>query len=103
MLLATILLLFPLPQTGNTVQAATDAPATVLSDSTQVSSLAQPLLLLSMPAPKVEPDAEAATHGSILGAGAGSSRGVPAGAGGAATLRACVAGAGEVCQHPGTR
>jgi hypothetical protein len=76
MLLATILLLFPFPQTGNTVQAATDAPATVLSDSTQVSSRSQPLL--SMPAPKVETDAEAATNGSILAADASSSAVVPA-------------------------
>ncbi len=78
MLLATILLLWPIPQTGNTAKIATDAPASVSSDSTKVSSLSQPVP--SMPEPKVKTDAEVAADGSNLTADASSSTAAPAAA-----------------------
>jgi hypothetical protein len=76
MLLATILLLVPYPQTGNTPNAATDAAAAVTSESTKTSSLSQPLS--SMPEPQVKTDAETAAGGPILAADASSSAVVPA-------------------------
>lgn len=75
MLLATILLLFPFPQTGNTAKAATDAPAAVASDSTKASSLSQPIP--SMPEPKVQTDAQAAADEPTLAADLSSSAVVP--------------------------
>jgi hypothetical protein len=71
MLLATILLLWPIPQTGNTAKIASKAPASVSSDSTKSSSLSQPVL--SMPEAKVKTDAEVAADGSNLEAKASSS------------------------------
>jgi len=62
MLLATILLLSSIPQTGDTAKIATDAAASVSSDSTKDSSLSQPAL--SMPEPKVKTDAEVAADAS---------------------------------------
>jgi hypothetical protein len=62
MLLATILLLTSIPQTGDTAKIATDAGASVSSDSTKDSSLSQPVL--SMPEPKVKTDAEIAAEAS---------------------------------------
>src|SRR4029077_13055672 len=62
MLLATILLLSSIPQTGDTAKIATDAAARVSSDSTKDSSLSQPAL--SMPEPKVKTDAEVAADAS---------------------------------------
>ena len=62
MLLATILLLWPIPQTGNTAKIASEAPASVSSDSTKSSSLSQPVL--SMPVAKVKTDAEVAADGA---------------------------------------
>jgi hypothetical protein len=76
MLLATILLLFPFPQTGNAAKVATDARAATSSDSRKLSSLSQPVP--SMPEPKVKTDAEAAADGSILAADASSSAVAPA-------------------------
>ncbi len=66
MLLATILLLWPIPQTGNTAKIAIEAPASITNASTKVSSLSQPVP--SMPLPKVKTDAELAADGSNLAA-----------------------------------
>jgi hypothetical protein len=68
MLFATILLLSSIPQIGDSAKIATDAAASVSSDSTKVSSLSQPVL--SMPEAKVKTDAE-------LAADAGSSTAAP--------------------------
>src|SRR5580692_9914290 len=56
MLLATILLLFPLPQSGDTVKAVVERPASVSVDAANDSSLAK--ALPSVPDPKIKTDAE---------------------------------------------
>ena len=62
MLLETILLLSSIPQIGDSAKIATDAAASVSSDSAKVSSLSQPVL--SMPEAKVKTDAEVAADAS---------------------------------------
>ena len=69
MLLAAILLLFPIPQSGDTAKIATNPSAGVSTLSTNDSSLSQPLP--SAPEAKVKTDAEAA-DGSDSGAGVSS-------------------------------
>ncbi|MGC1619685.1 MAG: hypothetical protein WA765_14440 [Candidatus Acidiferrum sp.] len=56
MLLATILLMFPFPQTGDAVKAVTERPASVSADTTKDSSLST--TLPSTPDPKIKTDAE---------------------------------------------
>ena len=58
MLLATILLLCPFPQTGDTAKAPETSTVAVSADSTSDSSLSQPLP--SAPEPKVKTDSEVA-------------------------------------------
>jgi hypothetical protein len=63
MLLATILLLCPLPQIEGTVKAVENTPAAITistesADSATLSSLSQPLALPSAPEPKIKTDAE---------------------------------------------
>jgi hypothetical protein len=69
MLLAAILLLFPIPQSVDTAKVATKPSAVLSSLSTNDSSLSQPLP--SAPEPKVKTDAEVA-DGSDSGAGVSS-------------------------------
>jgi len=58
MLLATILLLFPLPQSGDAVKAVTERPASVSVDAIKDSSLSK--ALPSAPEPKIKNDTEIA-------------------------------------------
>jgi hypothetical protein len=63
MLLATILLLCPFPQIEGTAKAVTNDPPAAVSDSTEDSSLSQPLP--SAPEPKVKSDTEVASSEMI--------------------------------------
>jgi hypothetical protein len=63
MLLATILLLCPFPQIEGTAKAVTNDTAAAVSDSTEDSSLSQPLP--SAPEPKVKSDTEVASSEMI--------------------------------------
>jgi hypothetical protein len=65
MLLATILLLFPLPQSGNTVKAVVERPASVSVDAANDSSLSK--ALPSVPDPKIKTDAEIAADSKPAG------------------------------------
>jgi hypothetical protein len=56
MLLATMLLLFPLPQSGDAIKAVTERSASVSVDATKDSSLSR--TLPSAPEPKIKNDAE---------------------------------------------
>jgi hypothetical protein len=58
MLLATILLMCPFPQTGNAVKAVTERPASVSADTTKDSSFSA--ALPSTPDPKIKTDVEIA-------------------------------------------
>jgi hypothetical protein len=58
MLLAAILLLAPIPQSGGTAKVISETPAVISSDSANDSSLSQPLP--SVPDAKVKTDAEVA-------------------------------------------
>ena len=60
MLLATILLLCPFPQSGDAVKAVTERPAGVSMDSAKDSSLSK--ALPSVPDPKIKTDAEIAAN-----------------------------------------
>jgi hypothetical protein len=66
MLLAAILLLFPVPQNGNTAKAAVNPAFEISRNSGNDSSLSEPVL--TAPEPKVKTDAEMAA-GSDAGAG----------------------------------
>jgi hypothetical protein len=65
MLLATILLLYPFPQSGDTVKAVAERPAGVSMDAAKDSSLSK--TLPSVPDPKIKTDAEVATGSSAAG------------------------------------
>jgi hypothetical protein len=65
MLLATILLLFPLPQSGDTVKAVVERPASVSVDVANDSSLSK--ALPSVPDPKIKTDAEIAANSNPAG------------------------------------
>jgi len=60
MLLATILLLCPFPQSGDALKAVTERPAGVSMDSAKDSSLSK--ALPSVPDPKIKTDAEIAAN-----------------------------------------
>jgi len=60
MLLATILLLYPFPQSGDALKAVTERPAGVSIDSANDSSLSK--ALPSVPDPKIKTDAEIAAN-----------------------------------------
>jgi hypothetical protein len=60
MLLATILLLYPFPQSGDALKAVTERPAGVSMDSPKDSSLSK--ALPSVPDPKIKTDAEIAAN-----------------------------------------
>jgi len=63
MLLATVLLLFPLPQAANVAKTLVAEHAIVSAGATKDSSLSRPLP--SMPAPKVATDADASATSAI--------------------------------------
>jgi hypothetical protein len=65
MLLATILLLFPLPQSGDAIKAVTERPASVSVDAAKDSSLSR--ALPSAPEPKIKNDAEVAADSNAAG------------------------------------
>ena len=65
MLLATILLLFPLPQSGDAIKAVTERPASVSVDAAKDSSLSK--ALPSAPEPKIKSDAEVAADSTGVG------------------------------------
>lgn len=65
MLLATILLLFPLPQSGDAIKAVTERPASVSVDAVKDSSLSK--ALPSVPDPKIKTDAEVAADSNAAG------------------------------------
>src|SRR5580658_9753028 len=65
MLLATILLLYPFPQSGDAVKAVTERPAGVSVDAAKDSSLSK--ALPSVPDPKIKTDAEMATGSNAAG------------------------------------
>jgi hypothetical protein len=65
MLLATILLLFPLPQNGDAIKAVTERPASVAVDAAKDSSLSK--ALPSAPEPKIKNDAEVAADSNGAG------------------------------------
>jgi hypothetical protein len=65
MLLATILLLYPFPQSGNTVKAVTERPASVSLDAAKDSSLSR--ALPSAPEPKIKSDTEIAADSNPAG------------------------------------
>jgi hypothetical protein len=65
MLLATILLLYPFPQSGDAVKAVTERPAGVSMDAAKDSSLST--ALPSVPDPKIKTDREAAANASAAG------------------------------------
>src|SRR5271170_5751654 len=60
MLLATILLLYPFPQSGDAIKAVTERPAGVSMDSARDSSPSK--ALPSVPDPKIKTDAEIAAN-----------------------------------------
>ena len=65
MLLATILLLFPLPQSGDAIKAVTERPASVSVDAAKDSSLSK--ALPSVPDPKIKTDAAIAADSNAAG------------------------------------
>jgi hypothetical protein len=65
MLLATILLLFPLPQSGDAIKAVAERPAGVSVDAAKDSSLSK--ALPSVPDPKIKTDAEIAADANAAG------------------------------------
>jgi hypothetical protein len=65
MLLATILLLYPFPQTGDAIKAVAERPASVSVDAAKDSSLSK--ALPSVPDPKVKTDAEIAADSNAAG------------------------------------
>ena len=65
MLLATILLLYPFPQSGDTVKAVTERPASVTVDAAKDSSLSR--ALPSAPEPKINSDTEIAADSNPAG------------------------------------
>jgi hypothetical protein len=64
-LLATILFLYPLPQSGDAVKAVTERAASVSVDANKDSSLAR--ALPSAPAPKIKSDTEIAADSNPAG------------------------------------
>jgi hypothetical protein len=62
MLLATILLLFPLPQSGDAIKAVTERSASVSVDAAKDSTPSKPLP--SVPDPKIKTDSEVAAGSS---------------------------------------
>ena len=66
MLLATILLLYPFPQSGDAVKAVVERPAGVSMDAAKDSSLSS--ALPSVPDPKIKTDAEIAARSNAAGA-----------------------------------
>jgi hypothetical protein len=69
MLLATILLLYPFPQSGDALKAVTERPAGVSIDSANDSSLSK--ALPSVPDPKIKTDAEIAANSNAASVTAG--------------------------------
>jgi hypothetical protein len=65
MLLATILLLYPFPQSRDTVKAVTERPASVSLDAAKDSSLSR--TLPSAPEPKIKSDTDIAADSSPAG------------------------------------
>src|ERR1700693_1654569 len=65
MLLATILLLYPFPQSGDVAKAVTERPAGVSVDAAKDSSLSK--ALPSGPEPKIKNDTEIAVDSSSAG------------------------------------
>ncbi len=65
MLLATILLLYPFPQSGDTVKAVTERPASVSLDAAKDSYLSR--ALPSAPEPKIKSDTEIAADSNPAG------------------------------------
>jgi hypothetical protein len=65
MLLATIVLLCPFPQSGDTVKAVTEHPASISVDAANDSSLSK--ALPSVPDPKIKTDAEIAADSKPAG------------------------------------
>src|SRR5579872_2089247 len=65
MLLATILLLYPFPQSGDAIKAVTERPAGVSVDVAKDSSLSK--TLPSVPEPKIKSDAEIIAESSSAG------------------------------------
>jgi hypothetical protein len=65
MLLATILLLYPFPQTGDAIKAVAERPASVSVDAAKDSSLAK--TLPAVPEPKIKTDAEIAADSNAAG------------------------------------
>jgi hypothetical protein len=65
MLLATILLLYPFPQSGDAVKAVVERPASVSADAPKDSSLST--ALPAVPDPKIKTDAEIAAESSSAG------------------------------------
>jgi hypothetical protein len=65
MLLATILLLFPLPQSGDAIKAVTERSASVSVDAAKDSTPSKPLP--SVPEPKTKTDSEVAAGSSSAG------------------------------------
>lgn len=64
MVLATMLLLLPVPQAGEAIKAPADIPAAVSTDSKPVSDVAENLP--SSPAPKVDSDGPSADSASTI-------------------------------------
>jgi hypothetical protein len=65
MLLATILLLYPLPQSGDAIKAVTERPAGISVDAAKDSSLSK--ALPSAPDPKIKTDVEIAADSNAAG------------------------------------
>jgi hypothetical protein len=65
MLLATILFLYPFPQSGDTVKTVTERPASVSLDAVKDSSLSR--ALPSAPEPKIKSDIEIAANSNPAG------------------------------------
>ncbi|MGB2623647.1 MAG: hypothetical protein WA857_05205 [Candidatus Acidiferrum sp.] len=65
MLLATILLLYPFPQSADTVKTVTERPASVSVEATNDTSAAK--ALPSVPEPKIKTDVEIAENSSPAG------------------------------------
>jgi hypothetical protein len=70
MLLATILLLFPLPQSGDAIKAVTERSASVSVDTAKESTPAK--ALPSVPDPKIKTDAEVTADSNAAGVAPGS-------------------------------
>jgi hypothetical protein len=65
MLLATILLLYPFPQSGDAIKAVTERPASVSVDAAKDTSLSK--TLPSVPEPKIKSDSAIAGESSSAG------------------------------------